>query len=230
MSLASIKSIAETLCLLAVALSAGFFAWDSHQTQVALRASIAPVGATVAGLNQTIDLVNQPCNSVDAKGHLLPDGPICELDTAIHDIRKITTVSQQQVQQTGALVTATAHTLTTVGLSVQQTATALSGTATAATGTLQEGQRTLAAFQPVLGHADAAVADLDAALKADAGPFNATLVNVQNITGSTARITNDAERVADDATEKYFKPEPWYKKAVPALTVGAKIAAYALPW
>ena len=36
--------------------------------------------------------------------------------------------------------------------------------------------------------------------------------------------------VADSATAQYFKPLPWYRRAVPYVTTGAKIAAYALPW
>jgi hypothetical protein len=179
--------------------------------------------ATVAKTNQALDTVNRPC----APG---PCGTLANIDKLTVKVGDLAVTSQRQVAQTDVLVTSVAAEVQRTGETIERTGASAQRTLDAATGTLQEGQRTLAAFQPVLGHADATVADLDAALKADAGPFNATLVNVQNITGSTARITNDAERVADDATEKYFKPEPWYKKAVPALTVGAKIAAYALPW
>ena len=112
---------------------------------------------------------------------------------------------------------------------------ALKGTTTAATGTLQAVTTDvqalkpgLDAFQPLLSQYTQDGADLDALLKDKA--VYGTLDNVQSLTGSAAHITNDAQRVADDATAKYFKPIPWYRAALPYLTTGAKIAAYALPW
>jgi hypothetical protein len=189
-----------------------------------LGGKISPnVFLTFSKVNQALDTVNRPC----APG---PCGTLANIDKLTVKVGDLAVTSQMQVAQTGALVTATARNLDMVGQSVQQTATALSGTAQQATGTLAEGQRTLAAFQPVLGHADATVADLDAALKADAGAFNMTLGNVQTMTGAAAHILNDGQRVADDATEKYFKPTPWYRKMLPYVTTGAKISAYALPW
>ena len=57
------KLIAETLCLLAVGLSAAFFAWDTHQTQLLARAALtnspAILSAALAPANKTITDTDQ---------------------------------------------------------------------------------------------------------------------------------------------------------------------------
>ena len=70
--------------------------------------------------------------------------------------------------------------------------------------------------------------DFDTLLKDPTIPE--TLTNAEQITWNANEITFDAKRVADDATKKYFTPLPWWRKAIPYATAGAKIAAYALPW
>ena len=52
-------------------------------------AAPGPTKPAVDATTDLLDLIRRPCASVDKNGHLLPDGPICEIDQAIHDIRKI---------------------------------------------------------------------------------------------------------------------------------------------
>ena len=110
-----IERIAGALCFLTVAGSAAFFAWDAHLTQAAARGAIAPSSGTLTSLQETLEFIKRPCASVDAKGKLLQDGPICELDQAIHDIRKIVTLARNQVKQTDTVVRAAADSLDQVG-------------------------------------------------------------------------------------------------------------------
>jgi hypothetical protein len=109
-----------------------------------------------------------------------------------------------------------------------QTANAATGSAQAAAGALAGVERTVAAAQPLLSHSDAVVVDLDR--RVNDPRVDALLADMHSEMVSANAITADARRVADDATAKYFKPLPWYRKALPYLTTGAKIAAYALPW
>src|SRR5208282_270217 len=161
---------------------------------------------TLTKLNATLDFVNRPCASVDASGHLLPDGPICELDEAIHDIRKITTASGKQVKQTGALVTAVASNLDTVGESVKQVAGRLTVTADAATGALGEAQGTIAAGKPLLASLTRNSDDLNVMLKENAPSLHLTLTSAADFTANASSITLDLRKVADKETADYLKP------------------------
>ena len=191
------KLIAETLCLLTVAGSAAFFAWDTHQTQVVTRTAIYNVSLSAYQANATLDSLTGPC--VDIQGdYICP--PLTQLSQTEKNIGILAARSAQQVQQTATLVNAAAATLTDTGNSVKQvaaklgtTADALTGTANAATTTIQTAGTTIAAFQPVLGHLDASSADLDAFLKGQM--LTKTLpdiaVNFDTATGNLAATTAD---------------------------------------
>ena len=138
------------LCLI-VAGSAAYFTWDSHQTQIVLRASIAPLqDAASKGIADTFDNLNRPC--APGPCGLLPNGT--KVETKVGDAIVTT---QLQERTTAPHVIAAMDTFNTAAQklgstadSLSGTATALTGTATAATATLSEGKRTIAAFQPVL--------------------------------------------------------------------------------
>jgi hypothetical protein len=138
------------LCLI-VAGSAAYFTWDLHQTQIVLRASIAPLqDAASKGIADTFDNLNRPC--APGPCGLLPNGT--KVETKVGDAIVTT---QLQERTTAPHVIAAMDTFNTAAQklgstadSLSGTATALTGTATAATATLSEGKRTIAAFQPVL--------------------------------------------------------------------------------
>lgn len=138
------------LCLI-VAGSAAYFTWDLHQTQIVLRASIAPLqNAASKGITDTFDNLNRPC--APGPCGLLPNGT--KVETKVGDA--IVTTQLQERTTAPHVIAAmdtfntAAQKLGTTADSLSGTATALTGTATAATATLGEGKRTIAAAQPVL--------------------------------------------------------------------------------
>ena len=194
-----------------------------------------PTKPAVESTTALLDFVRRPCASVDAFGHLLPDGPICELNQAIHDIRKITTASGKQVQQTGQLIDATARTMGTVGESVKGTAGHLNKTADAATGTLNaatdmlgEGKRTIAAAQPLLSQLTAN----GASLQETTDTLNDTLKRqaIGKLLDNAAGISGDFRTIADKATADFIRPVPWWqqpiKKSGQIIDIGAAIARH----
>ena len=195
-------------------------------------AAAPDTAATIAKTNTLLDFVSRPCASVDAKGHLLPDGPICELNQAIHDIRKITTASGKQVQQTGRLIDSTTATMTEAGDSVKKVADKLSETAVATAGLTTEFTKTVATVNGripgLMDHADATVGDLDAILKDNA--IHQTLASTAGITANFDGVTFDFARVTHKAAEDYLTPKPWYRKvgryAGDAVDYGAFIARH----
>ena len=138
------------LCLI-VAGSAAYFTWDSHQTQIVLRASIAPLqDAASKGIADTFDNLNRPC--APGPCGLLPNGT--KVETKVGDAIVTT---QLQERTTAPHVIAAMDTFNTAAQklgstadSLSGTATALTGTATAATATITTAGTTIAAFQPVL--------------------------------------------------------------------------------
>lgn len=175
---------------------------------------------TVTKTNVMLDFISRPCASVDKNGHLLQDGPICELDQAIHDIRKITTASGKQVRQTSKLINATADSLHTTSLKVTEVADALTGTAnaatdslTAATDTLNEGKRTIAAARPLLKAYTQAGNSLNDLLRDRA--IHQTVQNVASITDSGAVVMGNAAKVSTKLTNDFTAKKPWYRKLGP---------------
>lgn len=222
---------AGALCLLVVAGSAAFFTWDAHQTQLEARASIAAGTGTLTSLNGTLEFVNRPCATM-VKGKLLPDGPLCELDEMIHDVRKIATASGRQVQQTGDLITATTTDLDRVATTLQATAGAVTGTAQAATGSLAALQVDLArlqapidASQGLLAHATGTVDDLDAMLKANATELHSTLVGVDGIANNTAGITGSVNLMAAHLEKTVDAKQALWRTLVPGAEQAGKIYA-----
>jgi hypothetical protein len=138
------------LCLI-VAGSAAYFTWDSHQTQIVLRASIAPLqDAASKGIADTFDNLNRPC--APGPCGLLPNAT--KVETKVGDAIVTT---QLQERTTAPHVIAAMDTFNTAAQklgstadSLSGTATALTGTATAATATITTAGTTIAAFQPVL--------------------------------------------------------------------------------
>ena len=138
------------LCLI-VAGSAAYFTWDLHQTQIVLRASIAPLqDAASKGIADTFDNLNRPC--APGPCGLLPNGT--KVETKVGDA--IVTTQLQERTTAPHVIAAmdtfntAAQKLGTTADSLSGTATALTGTATAATATITTAGTTVAAFQPVL--------------------------------------------------------------------------------
>ena len=205
---------------IAVLLLLGWAAFQLGAAAIVLRADLPDLAPTVVKLNGTLDSVAPV---------------IAHADTAFANLSDATgdwsDASKQQARDVRALLASGGRAVD----AVTEDARALKGTAGAATALLDQGQadlvtanETIAAIDPALRDADQTLSDLDALLKDRS--ITATLANLQNITAQGQAILGDARSVADSATAKYFKPLPWYRRAVPYVTTGAKIAAYALPW
>ena len=221
----------RTLCLVAltVALIWGVIWRLAPALQAWGNSAPGPTKPTVDAATAMIEFIDRPCASVDAKGHLLPDGPICELNQAIHDIRKITTQSGKQVEQTGTIITAAAHNLDTVGESVKETAGHLNKTVDAATETLHGASATLQTINgqagPLMQAYTQSGNDLDAILKDHA--IHQTLDNVQSMTSSGAGILADSKLITDKFSHDYLTPVPWYKQPGKMITLGFDAALLA---
>jgi methyl-accepting chemotaxis protein len=212
-----IKLICESICLLAVAFSAAFVAWDLHQTQIGIRASIAPIGATVAKVNQALDTINRPC----ASG---PCGALAEVDKTIVKVGDAIVTTQLQERTTAPHVVAAMDQFKDSAAHLSKTADALADTARAGAGTLEsataaigEGQRTIAAIQPL-------AASLMATAAASTATINSLNVRIsdpridriigyaETTTGHVDAIAGDAQRVADKTAGDILAPKPWWQK------------------
>jgi hypothetical protein len=196
------------LCLI-VAGSAAYFTWDSHQTQIVLRASIAPLqDAASKGIADTFDNLNRPC--APGPCGLLPNGT--KVETKVGDAIVTT---QLQERTTAPHVIAAMDTFNTAAQklgstadSLSGTATALTGTATAATATLSEGKRTIAAFQPVLAGLTEATVSINGFLKGQM--LTKTLPKIAvNLEGTTDSLAGTA---ADVRSEVFKWTHPSKKK------------------
>ena len=156
----------------------------------------ADVKASVQLINATLEFISRPCASVDAKGHLMQDGPICELNTLIHDVRKITTASGKQVQQTGKLIDATTQTMGEAGAAVKDTAGHFNKTADAATRFIdtltidgQTANRLLEELRPLIASYTATGNDLDATIKTANGIMASPSVTIMLDNGAQFTTT-----------------------------------------
>ena len=210
------KLIAETLCLLAVGLSAAFFAWDTHQTQVVIRGEVGAIALpqTIQGLNAALDTINGRCGA----GH--PCGTLANVDKVVVKVGDAIVQTQLVERGTSPHVIAAMDTLNASASKLGGTADALTGTAQGATQTLaaaSTGLKTLdtslTAFPPLLERSTATVGDLDALLKDKA--VYGTLDNVQSMTSSGSAILIDARTLADKTTGDILKPKPWWQKIGP---------------
>ena len=207
----------------------GIVGWAAWRIGIVAKSIKIPDFVQIAyKLDLALDTVNRPC----APG---PCGTLAEANKGIVKVGDAIVTTQLQERAIAPHTIAAVDALNGAAGKLGDAAGNLSGTAQAATGTLQQARTDLEAangsiqaFQPLLGHADATVQDFDTLLKDPTIPE--TLTNAEQITWNANEITFDAKRVADDATKKYFTPLPWWRKAIPYATAGAKIAAYALPW
>ena len=181
------------LCLI-VAGSAAYFTWDSHQTQIVLRASIEPLqDAASKGIADTFDNLNRPC--APGPCGLLPNAT--KVETKVGDA--IVTTQLQERTTAPHVIAAmdtfntAAQKLGTTADSLSGTATALTGTATAATATLSEGKRTIAAFQPVLAAFTQDGKDLDSRINDP---------HVTNLVAHLAGMSASGDKMLADAQWK----------------------------
>ena len=228
MTLQSAKLACECLCLLAVAGSAVYAVRDLHDTQVQTRGAIAASTAT-------LEFINRPCMSLDAKGHLLPDGTLCQFNQAIHDMRKIVTQSGEQVKQTGLVITAASRNLDKAGDSVTDLTGHLTKTADAATETARSASTALQTANETIGALKAPIAASTLVLQ----HFDALVSNPiwleagKNIVGMTASgdlILADGSRVSKKFADDYTKKQtPWMRflhLGGDALDIGASAARH----
>ena len=181
------------LCLI-VAGSAAYFTWDSHQTQIVLRASIEPLqDAASKGIADTFDNLNRPC--APGPCGLLPNAT--KVETKVGDA--IVTTQLQERTTAPHVIAAmdtfntAAQKLGTTADSLSGTATALTGTATAATATLGEGKRTIAAFQPILAAFTQDGKDLDSRINDP---------HVTNLVAHLAGMSASGDKMLADAQWK----------------------------
>jgi hypothetical protein len=220
------KAIQASVILLLLTLS-GSVAWLTLRADKFLAdadATSVAAGETVQSAKSVLDAIGRPCGGAN------PCGLIAQANKTIVKVGDAVVQTQLTERKATPHVIAAMDELDGTAKALTKTANAGTGTLNAATATLGEGKTTIQAAQPLLAAFTAAANDLDKAIKTTAPRIDATMSNVQEISGATAHIVNDGQRVADDATERYFKPLPWWRKALVPVTAGAKIVSYILPW
>jgi hypothetical protein len=120
---------------------------------------------TVDAVNATLKAVNAPCAD---NGHQVVCGPIAQLALAEKMIGNMAGQTQEQVRQSGLLITATTQNMDKVAASVTGEVAALQGTTQALTTTAQTASTSLKAITdgltPVLASTDATVRQAGAAV------------------------------------------------------------------
>lgn len=217
------ERIAGTFCLLALGGSATYFAWDSHQTQVVARASLA---ASQKDADSLVDALVRPC------GGGKPCGTLATLSKAITKAGDAVVTTQLAERATVPHVLAAMDSFKLAGDQASQTADALTGTARAATGTLTTAQTTIAAGKPLLesltrtGDASTlAVEHFDALVQAKDWTealhhVNGISANVEGITGSMDKISAHLEKTVD-------AKKPLWQTLIPGAELGGKLWACA---
>lgn len=220
---------AGALCLLVVAGAAGYFAWDSHQTQVAARSALGSLGEVTAAARDTLVIVNRPCG-LKVNGHAVPCGTLAEVDKAVVKIQDIAVTTQYQVKQTNQLVTAAAGTLTQAGAAIQTTASSVEKTAGVATESLAVLKTDLTALQPPIASTTALLAQGAATLKTGqdiltkVGPdVEGTAAGVNGIAGHLDATTGSLAKITDHFEKTVDAPKPIWEKVVPGAELGAKV-------
>lgn len=203
----------------------GMGAYEEWSIGETAKKSVISLNASVIELDSTLEFINRPCASVDERGKLLQDGPICELDQAIRDLRKIATLSSNQVTQSGQLIQAATKTIGQVGTKVGEEIDALKGTTDAATGTAQELTKSLATLNDkdkglpaflaastgLLANANGGVTDLRTFLKSNA--VTEAAQNLSDMTFTGKDMLETADQVEQKATKHYLHPSknPWVR-------------------
>ena len=120
---------------------------------------------TVDAVNATLKAVNAPCAD---NGHQVVCGPIAQLALAEKMIGNMAGQTQEQVRQSGLLITATTQNMDKVAASVTGEVAALQGTTQALTTTAQTASTSLQTITdgltPVLASTKSTVDDVGAAL------------------------------------------------------------------
>lgn len=184
-----------------------------------------------AGVEKTLDNLNRDCGNKDSQGNSLPCGTLANINKATVNINHIAESTQLQVAQTNKVINSSADALTSVASHLNGEVDALQVTTKAATEFLNQGTTTLqtanAGLTPVLTHADSTIADFDILIRNPS--ITDTFNNIDHLSlaaaGTTQNVqdmTLDGKKVADDLTNKYFTPEPWYKKIMPGVELGIK--------
>lgn len=185
-SLQAVKSVAETICLLAVAGSAAFFAYDTHQTQVQVRDALGSANTAVQSLNSTLEAVNRPC------GTGKPCGTLATINKAVTKAGDAVVTTQREERATIPHVLATVDEFKSAAGQLSALASTGVQTAQAATETLGTAQTAIKGVQPLLGHADATVEDLDNLLRSPDLTF--TMDHVEGMTASGDKMLADAQQ------------------------------------
>ena len=181
-------------------------------------------GASGDSTSRVLADLNAPCVGFHGS---VTCGALAQLSQTTKDIGILAAQSALQVRQTGALITATAQNLNTVGESVKiaashlsGTADALTGTANAATGTAQAATKALGTLNTTIGGFSPILTDSDTLLKT----FNARISdpnidkiigNTEGITGHVDAVAGDLQKVADKTTGDILAPKPWWQKIGP---------------
>ena len=210
MTLQSLKLACESLCLLAVAASAGYVAVKVGSAADASTASMVQITATASTLNKTLVSINQPC----APG---PCGTIPSMNKAIVKIGDAVVTTQLQER---AIVPATIAAMNTLNASAGkfgQTADALTGTAQAATTSLGTLDTSVAATKPLLASLTATSDASTLTIKTFNGRLSdprvdALLTDFSGMAKSGNGILADGKTVSDKFAADYTKKQtPWMR-------------------
>lgn len=95
---------------------------------------------------------------------------------------------------------------------------------------LQDLDASIRATRPLLDAATQAVGSVNVSVNTIAPRLQKLIESSGYTMDNLAGVTADGKRIADDLTQKYFTPIPWYKKIGLYVEDTAKAAKYFFPW
>jgi hypothetical protein len=156
------ERIAGAIALLALAISAVYFAHDQHLTQIAVQ-------MTFGKMNTTIDALNAPCKDFHGDYEC---GPIPQLSQTEKNIGIMAGDLAKQVNQSGQLTTAAANSILSVSAKLNDELTSLKSATDAVTTLTNKGTETLGIVQTTLGDAVKKIPDTQPLVDASTGTIN----------------------------------------------------------
>ena len=182
----------RTIFLCALCSVVGYEAWTVGESLKQITAGSPKV---VTSLDTTLQQINAPCIGFHGS---VTCGPLAQLSQTEKNLGILAGQATEQVKQSAVLVNAAATAIRTTSAKINDLADAGTGLLVAGTGTVTQAQADLvtlngsiAATAPLITNSAATVTDLDDFLRRNAAHFDSTLANVDQLSGSGAKIGND---------------------------------------
>ena len=206
-----LKATGFVVLVLAGATFLGFGAWAFYQVGQTSKAS----RETPDKLNETLEMLNRPCNAKDANGKVLRDGVFCNFDKLTVSFRRLADETQGQVKNTKQIADATSRSMDKITEHLTPVLDSVK-TSTDKVGDLADsGKRlsdagTVAIYQfntnsmPLYAKSNEALDNINTYLKDKRisqilDNVNSTSYNIAGVTGHFDKISGDLQVVTDRA-------------------------------